>query len=219
MNDCVKDAISIMNSLQEELGEVDNSELDEDDLVITEEDLKFEQAMIELFNELNNEAELSEDFVTFDKLGEHFGKHCLASSSDKKSSRTDVYYDFTKLTDYAKRERFVSSCIGSEDAILIDSLLASEDVLEGFKELLHGNKTFIVAPTCGLRDSNGKLISIIIHSFANDSTTNYSGNTVDYMIRQRNKTKTLYAIDADYLKTKLNSVIHRTFTDMYFEFE
>lgn len=75
MNNIIQEALRQLSEEDiQEIRTVDNSELDDEDIDVTEEDLKFEQTMIEFFNELNQDIDLTEDFKTTTSIKYHFNK-------------------------------------------------------------------------------------------------------------------------------------------------
>lgn len=198
--------------------EDDLSELDpeEDDEIITEQDKVFEQAMFEFFTELSEENELKEEFKNTNALTLHYGNHCLANSDTKISTRNTVYYDFNNVNKYQAREHMIVN-MARESAIYIDSLVDTQSVLGAFRKLFEGNKTIVFSALCCITDKNKEIITITLHSFATDVTTNYPNNTIDYMITRRGKTRTLFPLDAAYVENKFNNVVKRAFPDLHFD--
>lgn len=75
MNNIIQEALRQLSEEDiQEIRTVDNSELDDEGIDVTEEDLKFEQTMIEFFNELNQDIDLTEDFKTTTSIKYHFNQ-------------------------------------------------------------------------------------------------------------------------------------------------
>lgn len=215
----VREALRRLNESNIDEEYEDNlSELDpeEDDEPITEEDKIFEQAMFEFFAELSEENDLVEEFKNTNALTLHYGNHCLANSNTKRSTRNNVYYDFNNVNKYQAREQMIVN-LARESAIYVDSLVDAKFVLKAFKKLFEGNKTIVFSPFCCITNKNKEVITITLHSFATDVTTNYENNTIDYMITRRGKTRTLFPLDASYVENKFNNVVKRAFPNMHFD--
>ena len=139
-----------------------------------------------------DDDELSERFRRSDRLKKHFTDHCFGF--ERKSTSTNVYYDFTELEDYKKRVSFVDSL--SSDMTISD-LHYHQQIDESLFLLSRGNGTIFFTDACGLVDENNNPVSLKIHSFCTDVTKNYKNqNTADYVFYKGNgiTTKTQYPI-------------------------
>lgn len=153
---------------------------------------------------------ITEQFTSSINEQRHFNKHCLGTNKKNKkvSHRSAVYYDFNNQQDYSTYENKINAKCKHPD-ICIYSLLNTQEVLKAIRKLFGGNYTIEFHENCGF-DSRGPII-VCLNSFASDVTTNYtSGNTINFCIlnTQRN-TMSMFAIDANYLETKLNNVIQK----------
>lgn len=215
----MKEIFEKLNSLTEEdlieISEVDSSELDEIDDVVSGEDIQFEKVMLEFFQELALNDDLTESFYNQHSLQHHYYKHCLAGR-DLKSKRSNIYYDFSNVNDYKHRAETLFDKSKQNYERIIVSLLDKEAVLEAFRKLFEDGVLIGFSAMCGITDSDGKPVSLIFNSFANDVTTNYEYNTIDYMVTQRQHIKTIFPIDINYLQNKFNNVIQKNFPDLWF---
>lgn len=201
-----------------EISEVDSSELDEfdEDDIFDPRGPEFEKVMIEFFNEINADLNLSESFRNNNKLAQHYEAHCIAGDLDKKSSRQNVYYDFNNVSDYAKREDYLFDLVFRGQGIKILSLQDVDYVLNAFRKFFEGGFMLMFSPMCGLTDAQGNSIMVVLNSFANDVTKNYLYNTLDYMIIKKNATATMFPIDVNYLQNKFNNIVQRNFPELVF---
>ena len=209
------DIYSIYNDRDDDIDDVD-----EDDFV-SEEELAFAKELGDFLIELASiDDDITEEFLTDKKANKHFYKHCIAHSNDKISKRSNIYYDFKDVSQYKQYEKFISNKLKSyyggdisrhdkKNIILIDNLLDTDNINKAFRRLFEGDKYIIFSVMCNLRNSAGP-ISIIVHSFANDVTKNYTlGNTIDIMAAALKGTNTLYPIDANYFENKVNNILSK----------
>ena len=170
------------------------------------EDDTFAEDIKEFLEDLAKE-DVEENFKTATSEKYHFYKHCIGKSN-KKSNRQNVYYDFIKLNDFINYEALISKEM-KNSIYNIDSLYDNRNIIKLFRLLFEGNKAITFSKLCGL-DNN---ISIGLHSWANNSTTNYDQNTIDICIFDKNNlTKTIYPVDANYLENKINNIIDKNYS-------
>lgn len=163
---------------------------------------------------IDSEAtELEEDFTSLPNLKDHYVWHCLAGRSDGASTPTNIFYDFRDVVGYKDLEgdlnhRVLRAPVDGKNSCTIFSLLDTDRVLSGFRNLFGGNYILTFAGACGFKNTVGH-VSVSFTSFANDYTKNYEdANTVHCLIMGRNnKTITLYPIDAYRVENKFNSFI------------
>ena len=198
----------------------DIDDVDEDDF-ISEEELAFAKELGDFLIELASiDDDITEEFLTNKKANKHFYKHCIDHSNDKISKRSNVYYDFKDVSQYKQYEKSISNKLKSyyggdisrhdkKNIILIDNLLDTDNINKALRRLFEGDKYIIFSVMCNLRNSAGA-ISIIVHSFANDVTKNYTlGNTIDIMAAALKGTNTLYPVDANYFENKINNILSK----------
>ena len=147
--------------------------------------------------------DLEEKFAEHSKLLAHFKGHCFGAS--RKSSRTNVYYDFDKINQYKNRIDYIDNLVPD---ISISDLHSKDIIKKALFELSKGNCNVFFTDTCGLKDENGDPFSLRIHTFANDVTQFYTKeNTADYACySKRGITKTCFPISFSKLKTKIDAL-------------
>lgn len=180
---------------------------------ITEEEKQFAEELKAILQEYIDVDSLIEEFISDKGAEKHFYKHCLAHDRDnKKSKRTNVYYDFKDVSLYKEREKYIDKIARQDEknTYYIISLLQIKEINRAFRKLFEGEKCIVFSQGCDLRNERG-LIKLVIHSFASNVTNNYkTGNTIDMMIQSQNgKTITLYPVDANYFENKINSILRR----------
>lgn len=151
---------------------------------------------------------VSESFTSDRNFNTHFAKHCIGNSRRRRrSTPSTIYYDFTDSSQYFNYEKDVSKRI-SETDLIIESLDDYDTAMQYMRKLFEGNCAVTFAKSCGLR-SNNYPISVSLVSYSSDNTKNYgAGNTIDVCIKGRkNRTVTLYAVDAHRVQNRLNSII------------
>lgn len=160
-----------------------------------------------LYDILNIDSNIQEEFVSGVCLRKHFSKHCIGNSDTKQSKRSKVYYDFDNNSKYSDYEKQISRRIEDTD-YRIGSLYDYNTILKYLRKLFEGDVCILFCNSCGL-DNGGRTINVAILSFSSEVTTNYNkGNTVDICVRTASgKTITLYPVDANYLQNKLNNII------------
>lgn len=181
---------------------------DKDTVEITPEEESFAKEIYNIFQDIiDDEERLTEEFISNKSLKDHYKKHCLCGRSDRKSTKSNIYYDFDNTNDYRDYENFVTSFIDITDLRI--KYLGDDNIDKYFRKLFEGNQAIYFTGFCDFRNSDG-LITILVHAFASDKTKNYkNGNTVNFVVLQRNKTITMFPVDANYLQTKLNNVINK----------
>lgn len=160
-----------------------------------------------LYDIINTSGNLSENFISPKCREEHYRKHCLGRGSDKRSRKTNVYYDFTDKSQYIEYERKVSDKIKNTHYDV--TTLSDYELIIGYlRKLFYGGIAIKFCNSCGLHNSFG-LVNLSLISFSSDVTKNYrNGNTIDICIKSmKDKTITLYPVDAHYLQTKFNHIL------------
>lgn len=170
---------------------------------------KFADAVLDLLVSLvdKDDLTLTEKFTSKKSLFTHFDYHCVGAIN-KKSTRTNVRYDFTKVQQYHKYERELNKEFRQPNVAIIDTLYDEKTVIKAFRKLFEGGKYLLFSSLCGFRNQLGK-VYIGLNSFANNVTTNYGrANTINVIVlTQTLETITLYPVDASYLETKFNHII------------
>lgn len=208
------------NTVEEEAAEYEDYDISEIP-EITEEEKQFAQELQAVLQEYINSDPLIEEFISDTGATTHFYKHCLAhNETEKRSKRTNVYYDFKDVSLYKEHERQIDKLSRQDEknTYYISSLLQIDEINKAFRKLFEGGKCIVFSQMCELRNDKG-FVKLIIHSFASNVTNNYkAGNTIDMMIQSQNgKTITLYPVDANYFENKINSILRRH-TDTKFDY-
>ena len=206
-----------MNYLNEAFDELENLEEDWEDfndpdwVPPTEEEEAFAKELFDMLQaEIDKNELINEEFTSYSNLERHFLRHCIGKS-DKKSSRSNIYYDFTDVSQYKNHEKEITSHLSQDNTIeIVASLLDTEVVLNAFRRLFEGNTYVLFSRLCEFRNNDGE-VAIGMHSFANNTTQNYaSDNTIDLLILSKNmRTITMYPIALSYLETKFNNIIKK----------
>lgn len=190
---------------------INKDELDYEDIGFDEEIAeKFAKDISDiLYSIVDIDDTLDENFVSPKCRDDHFKKHCLGNSTGKVSKITKVYYDFTDKSQYLAYEKQVTSLINDSE-YHIGSLYDYDEVIWHLKKLFEGSTTVTFTNSCGFTGPNG-IINLSLHAFSSDVTKNYlAANTIDVCVKnQRNRTITLYPVDAHYLQTKFNNIIKK----------
>lgn len=161
-----------------------------------------------LQEEIDKSSELTEEFTGRQSENKHFNTHCVGKHKDRRSRRSHVYYDFKDVGQYIEYEKTLNALMHDPN-VKIAALLDTELVLESFANLFKGNYSMLFCTPCGLHNEQGDVM-LAMRSFANSVTSNYTENTVDFMILTRKyKTITLYPVSADYVETKFNNIIKK----------
>ena len=174
---------------------------------INDYNLEFAKEIYDIIDGFIDKDNITENFKSKSSLKYHFNKHCVGDKI-KKSTKTNVLYDFTNIDDYKEYEKNYLNNKNNSDILILTSLGSPEHVADIFRKFFEGNKYLILDTLCGFQNNN-KSVSIILHSFANKATTNYNQNTIDFNVTADDITKTLYPVDSYYLETKLNNVIQK----------
>lgn len=181
------------------INDIDYSDMSNADLFTYQELFNFFQALADV------DDELVENFTSEKNAEAHFTKHCMGTAR-RKSSRSSVFYDFSALDEYLAHESAISSA-AEETKYQIADFIPLDYFYKVMREFFAGGKTVVLLSTCDLTNKHGR-VEIVLHSWASDVTKNYRQNTVDFLVRTLDHdTITLYPLDANYLQTKLNSII------------
>lgn len=161
----------------------------------------------------SEQRDLSEAFTSKSCCEQHFKWHCLAGKDNRRSTHTNIYYDFDNRDKYRLLEdslsTWVRGSLNSEKRLnFIWSLMDTASVLEGFRRLFEGSTALYFSPTCGFKNEAGP-VGIAFITFANNYTQNYTrGNTIHCLVQGKNgKTITLYPVDADQMEKKFNGYV------------
>lgn len=208
----IKDALNELDKLEierlyREAAEVDDSEMYEIDDPPTEAEEEFARELKKMVEDLFKEEDLNESFKSRSRLLDHYNRHCLAKDRNKKSRRTAVYYDFKDVGLYMHYEKYVDD-LRAQQGMLHNSLLNTSDIIKSFHRLFEGNRVLIFSISCGfISNGDRQPVYIKLHSWANEVTTNYKSNTIDFMMYDSKYTKTLFPLDANYLENKFNNLV------------
>lgn len=167
-------------------------------------DLAFAKGIFEIINSLIDGNHINENFKSKSSLKYHFEKYCLANGN-KTSEASHVYYDFKDINDYKEHASRIISNLNNPNTLVISSLGNKELIKERFNEFFKGNRFLLFDHFCGF-NNNCKAISILLHSYAVDVTTNYNGNTIDFCICSDGAVRVIYPMDANLLKQALASI-------------
>lgn len=200
----IEDLETLNNSSSNEPN-FDIDDIDWDD--VPEYNKEFAEEIYNCIDSFLDKDNINENFINKSKLKIHFNKHCLAGS-DKKSTKTSVYYDFNNITDYRDYEEKILNGLKSDELLIIDDLGADKHVIKAFMRFFEGGKYLLLDSSCGFHN-NDKSISILLYSFSSDVTTNYFQNTITIDIFRGKTTYTMYPVDANYLEQKLNNIIKK----------
>ena len=193
--------------LNESLDIIDN---DGESQPITAEEEDFARELFNIIQELidmeSTADDIEEDFTSSRSCEWHYKKHCL-DGNKKKSSKTNIYYDFTDMNLFNIYEQKVSKIVLESPNVVYD-LYDIEYIGKLYRKLFEGNQSIRFETTCGF-ENQGMKCRIGLHSFSSHVTQNYGkGNTIDLIaISPRSKTITMYPVDATYLQRKLNNLI------------
>ena len=184
--------------------------------IITKDEIDFAEDIQKFLQEIiNNEQKgLNEEFTSESSLNQHFSWHCLAGDINKKSKRTNIYYDFRNVNEYKKLEDDLSNKIkagmGNVSITTVSDLQDTELLLKGFHKLFEGNQVLFFPYTCGFKNDTGDILLSFI-SYANNTTQNYTkSNTIHCLIMSRKfRTITLYPVDASYVENKFNNLVDK----------
>lgn len=171
---------------------------------VSDESIDFSEGVFDILSDMINSGELDEKFTSYNSARVHFREHCVGKKS-KKSHRSNVVYDFVKFSDYFNHEAEVDLKIKAAKYSVTD-LFDTETLIKMFHKIFEGSTTVKFELSCGFKNSMGRC-TLAVNSWANDYTTNWtSNNTVDFVVRTPDGlTITIFPIDSDYLKSKLNN--------------
>lgn len=178
-----------------------------DEKPITTTQKLFADELFNIFQDLVDDSELKEKFISTNTYLNHFYKHCIGKSN-KKSIRSNVLYDFSDPSQYKTYEEKISVDVNKTKYTVV-SLLDSVLIIKYMRKLFEGNASLLFTTSCGFKN-NINSIMIGLHAYANQVTKNYKQNTIDFIvISPTGKTLSLLALDANYLENKLNNVIQK----------
>ena len=168
--------------------------------------------LYDFFNSLiAKEFALNESWVSNNTLESHFKKHCIGDTN-KKSERTNIYYDFTTVDELEDYENVVLTDILNTDNKIV-SLYDTKEVYSALSKITTQPCSILFDAPCGFTNISGD-IKIGLNSFANDVTTNYEGNTINLsIISKTNKTISMFAVDADLIETRIKRIIRSQAND------
>ena len=185
----------------------EDNPITDDQKAFAKEFLGFFQSLID--REEESLADVDEEFVSEKSLDVHFAKHCVGNSG-RKSTKRDILYDFTTKKQYSNYEGRLQKSFREGPVDSLNSIFDVDDINEKFRRFFEGDKYILIGAIFGLENNKGP-VSLGIHSFSSDVTTNYNGgNTVDICVMNPSlRTITLYALDVQLLKSKLLSIFKR----------
>lgn len=189
--------------------QLEDDDIEEND-IITDDEIAFANDIRAIFQEIIDTECLEEKFVSDNCRDNHFLKHCLGGYKDRRSTPSNIYYDFRNGDEYSDYEERMLNLLDRATTPTIHSLFDAKEIESRFRKFFEGNKFLILGVNCGFKNDDGPT-AIGLHSFANDVTSNYSrGNTVDFLILTRKfNTITMMPIEASKLEDKLNSRIKK----------
>jgi len=188
----------------EELGDLDYEDENFDNDIAEQ----FYNDILTVLNDIINTSDIvKENFISSKCTNDHYRKHCLYNVENRRSTTNRVYYDFTNKNQYIEYEKQISY-LSSHTDYEITTLYDYDLIIRYIRKLFEGGITLNFTNSCGLRNNDGR-INMTLHSFATNVTENYQkGNTIDICIKStRDKTITLYPVDAHKLENKFNSII------------
>ena len=210
-----------INNSTDDLDDIDNYT---EDNPITKEQEAFKQELIGVLQSLIDQEEynynsdnsardqtiITEKFTSQQNLVNHFKKHCLANIPGRQSTKNKIYYDFNTIKSYAKYEQKIYNTFTKSHCQYINDIYNVTEVNKKFRALFAGNYNLFISGIFGLRNSNG-IVSLGIHSFSSDVTTNYKGgNTIDICVLTSSlSTITLYPVEASLFKKELTRVLQK----------
>ena len=192
----------------EKLNRKFNPDIDSNDYEpLTENEIAFGEALFNFLQELINADDyINEEFISKEAIKNHYKHHCTGAFENRKSKRTNVYYDFKNIDKYRIYENNISDKILSSTNVIYS--LNDDNMYKFFRKLFEGNFSIYFKPCCGFRNNKGT-ISIGFNSFASNVTRNYINNTINFLVfgGNNNNTITMYPIDANYVERKFNNLI------------
>lgn len=193
----------------DELFNEDYAVNDRDYSDVDERSIEFANCLYNLLQELVNEefSKKNEDFTSLKNMVAHYYKHCTCGKP-KKSTRSNVYYEYDSSIDYMNRESYLHDRFKRVKYIISD-LTDTDHITYCFRKLFEGNTFIKFSLACGLYGEYSR-ISLSVNSWANEATFHYPLNTVDFIIKNPNDdTITIYPLDANYLENKINNELVR----------
>lgn len=173
----------------------------------TMEEQKLAEELFNLIEDLIVDDTIDEQFTSDKNLLTHFKQHCIAGDLSKKSTRTNIYYDFNNKDKFRLySDRVLKKVLNTKHEIVS---ISKVDVLtKELENLFKGNYEILFYRSCGFYNTHG-IVRIGLHSFSSNVTTNYIGNnTIDLLVMDSdNDIITIYPIDAHYFETKFNSIL------------
>ena len=172
---------------------------------------EFADAIYSVIQGIIDRETLNEEFTSTNNAMARFKRHCMRNRNVR-SRRSSVVYDFNNFDDYITHEDNISNAmldIKGDSKMYINDLTDVERTQDAFRKFFEGGQCMVFGLGCGFTNDSG-LVRICLHSFATNVTTNYTQNTIDFMIQSPSgKTVTLYPVDANYLESKLNHELKR----------
>ena len=195
-----------MSDISDIFDELDNIEYNEYNSEVAE---AFKKDIEKILYELIHTENLREEFTSENNEKIHFNKHCIGKNINRKSTNSNIYYDFKNIDSYRQYEKFISNEI-RHSRYFITSLLDYRLICKYIRKLFEGGTTVTFTQKCELKNKTG-IMSISFHSFATNVTENYRKyNTIDLCIQgEDDRTITLFAVDARYLEKIFNKLINK----------
>lgn len=192
-------------------------EVTEEEIAFARELRIFLQGLIE-----DEESYIKEDFTSYSNASIHFGEHCMVGDASRISTVDNVFYDFDNIDDYLNYEDIVSKKViavkNNNTNMFINNLYDVKSLNSAIRRLFKGGTSMVFGLACQFHNNKGP-VRICINAFATDATTNYQSNTVDILTQSPNdKTISLYALDANRLESKLNSMMRLHNVDKKYKF-
>lgn len=188
---------------------LEDDDIEEND-VITDDEIAFADEIRAIFQEIIDTECLEEKSVSEKCRDTHFDKHCLGKYKNRRSTPSNIYYDFRDVRGYSDYEEKILNLLDRATTPTIHSLFDVDEIESQFRKFFECGKFLILGANCGFKNDGGPT-AIGLHSFATDVTSNYlRGNTTDFLILSRKfNTITMMPIEASKLEDKLNSRIKR----------
>jgi hypothetical protein len=171
----------------------------------------FANEMFNFIQELIEEstpAMIEEKFVSKSDLSNHFSWHCKGLTN-KKSTKSNVLYDFKYINDFKNYEDTISNFIFTSNRVkTLMSLYDNKEIDRVFRWFFGGNRGITFARCLGFRNNSGPVL-VSLYCYSSEFTNNYvGGNTLSILISSSDKkTISIFPIDVSKFETKLNSII------------
>ena len=164
--------------------------------------------VFDLFQDIINQEELLEEEWTSDSNeNKHFKKHCVGKTK-KHSILSNVRYDFTNIQDFDNYSDKILKEVTKPD-FRITTLYDIKKVFDALNILSQKDTNILFTSSCGFENHVG-IVNIGIHSFANESTTNYNKDTIDIIIlSNHDEIISIYPIDISRINNKFKSIIKK----------